>query len=118
MALVIQLITRYYSKSYSVMRIAKYVVIASTGLVLSLSAMAQDVQHNRGEGQLVAANAELVTKIDAKTAKAGDVVTAKLTSSVRLSGGTELKHNTLLTGHIDQVQAAGNDGTSTVVLTF
>jgi hypothetical protein len=100
------------------MKIAQYAVIASTGLVLSLSAIAQNGQHNASEVQLVAANAELITKIDAKTAKAGDVVTAKLTSSVRLSGDTELKHNTLLTGHIDQVQAAGNNGASTVVLTF
>jgi hypothetical protein len=100
------------------MRIAKYLVIASTTLVLSLSAMAQDVQHSTNEGQLVAANAELVTNIDAKTTKAGDIVTAKLMSSVRLPGGTELKRNTLLTGHIDQVQPAVNNGVSTVVLTF
>jgi hypothetical protein len=100
------------------MRIAKYVVIACTGLVLSLSAMAQDLQHNASEEQLVAANAELTTKIDAKTAKAGDVVTAKLTSSIRFGGGTELRRNTLLIGHIDQVQAAVNNGVSTVVLTF
>jgi hypothetical protein len=100
------------------MRIAKYLVIASTALVLSFSTMAQDLQHNTNDGQLVAANAELVSKIDAKTAKAGDMVTAKLTSSVTLPGGTELKRNTLLTGHIDQVEAAVNKGASTVVLTF
>jgi hypothetical protein len=98
------------------MRIAKYLAIAT--LVLSLSAMAQDVQRSTNEGQLVAANAEMVSRIDAKTAKAGDVVTAKLTSSVRLPGGTELKRNTLLTGRIDQVQAAVNNGVSTIVLTF
>jgi hypothetical protein len=45
-------------------------------------------------------------------------VTAKLTSSVRDPGGPELKRNTLLIGHIDQVQAAANNGVSTVVLTF
>jgi hypothetical protein len=98
------------------MRLAKYLAIAT--LVLSLSAMAQDVQRSTNEGLLVAANAEMVSRIDAKTAKAGDVVTAKLTSSVRLPGGTELKRNTLLTGRIDQVQAAVNNGVSTIVLTF
>jgi hypothetical protein len=67
---------------------------------------------------LVAANAVLQTKIDAKTAKAGDAVTAKLTSSVRIPRGTELHRNTLLIGHIDQVQAGENNGVSTVVLTF
>jgi hypothetical protein len=97
------------------MRIAKYIVIASTALVLSLSAMAQPATN---AAQLVAANAVLETRIDARTAKAGDAVTAKLTSSVHLPGGTELQRNTLLTGHIDQVQAAVNDGVSTVVLTF
>jgi hypothetical protein len=100
------------------MRIAKYLGIACTALVLSLSAMAKDVQHSTNQGQLVAANAVLQTKIDAKTAKAGDMVTAKLTSSVHIPGGTELQRNTLLIGHIDQVQAAENNGVSTVVLTF
>jgi hypothetical protein len=100
------------------MRIAKYLGIASTALVLSLSAMAKDVQHSTKQGQLVAANAVLQTKIDAKTAKTGDTVTARLTSSVRIPGGTELQRNTLLIGHIDQVQAVENNGVSTVVLTF
>jgi hypothetical protein len=98
------------------MKTAKYLGIACTALALSLPAMAKDAQQN--EGQLVAANAVLQTKIDAKTAKAGDVVTAKLASSVRIPGGTELQRNTLLIGHIDQVQAAENNGVSTVVLTF
>ena len=100
------------------MRIAKYLVIASTALVLSLSAMATDSQPATSAAQLVSANAVLETKIDARTAKAGDAVTAKLTSSIHLPSGTELQRNTLLTGHIDQVQAAVNDGVSTVVLTF
>lgn len=100
------------------MRIAKYVVITSTALVLSFSAMAKDSQPTTNAGQLVAANAVLETKIDARTAKVGDSVTAKLTSSVHLPGGTELQRNALLTGHIDQVQTAVNDGVSTVVLTF
>ena len=100
------------------MRIAKYLVIASTALVLSLSAMATDSQPATSAAQLVSANAVLETKIDARTAKAGDAVTAKLTSSIHLPSGTELQRNTLLTGHIDQVQAAANDGVSTVVLTF
>jgi hypothetical protein len=100
------------------MRIAKYVVIASTALVLSFSAMAKDSQPTTNAAQLVAANAVLETMIDARTAKVGDAVTAKLTSSVHLPGGTELQRNTLLTGHIDQVQAAVNDGVSTVALTF
>jgi hypothetical protein len=100
------------------MRIAKIAGIVGTALALSLAAMAKDAQQGANEGQLVAANAVLQTKIDAKTAKAGDTVTAKLTSSVRIPGGPELGRNTLLIGHIDQAQAAENNGLSTVVLTF
>jgi hypothetical protein len=100
------------------MRVAKHVGIATTALVLSLSAMAKDAQHSTNQAQLVTANAELQTTIDAKTAKAGDVVTAKLTSSVQDPAGPELKRNTVLIGHIDQVQAAANNGVSTVILTF
>jgi hypothetical protein len=100
------------------MRTAKYLVIASSALVLSLSAIAKDSQPATNAAQLVAANAVLETRIDARTAKAGDPVTAKLTSSVHLPGGTELPRNTLLTGHIDRAQAAVNDGVSSVVLTF
>jgi hypothetical protein len=100
-----------------VLRIAKNLAMASTALVLSLSAMAVNAQQSTSQG-LVAANAVLQTNIDAKTAKAGDVVSAKLTSSVRTPGGPELQRNTLLLGHIDQVQAAENNGISTVVLTF
>ena len=94
------------------MRFAKYLGVASTALVLTVSAMAQNA------GQLVAANAELETNINAKTAKVGDSVTAKLTGSVVVPGGTELRSSTLLIGHIDQVQPAGGNGVSTVVLTF
>ena len=97
------------------MRIANYLVIAGTALVLSLSANAQNAQQSTN---LVAANAVLQTRIDAKTAKAGDTVVVKLASSIRVPGGTELPRNTLLIGHIDQAQAAEHNGVSTVTLTF
>jgi hypothetical protein len=100
------------------MRIAKIVGIVGTALALSLSAVAENAQQGANGAQLVAANAVLQTKIDAKTAKVGDTVTAKLISSVRIPSGPELGRNTLLIGHIDQVQAAENNGASTVVLTF
>ena len=100
------------------MTIAKYIGIAGTALSLSAFAMTQHVQPSTDAGQLVAANAELETNINAKTAKAGDVVTAKLTASVRIPDGEELRRNSLLIGRIDQVQAAENKGISTVALTF
>jgi hypothetical protein len=97
------------------MRIANYLVIAGTASVLSVSANAQTAQQSTN---LVAANAVLQTKIDAKTAKAGDTVVVKLASSIRIPGGAELPRNTLLIGHIDQAQAAEHNGVSTVILTF
>ncbi|HEY4047138.1 MAG TPA: hypothetical protein VGM27_09770 [Acidobacteriaceae bacterium] len=100
------------------MRIVKYLSIASTALALTVSAMAKNAQQATDTGQLVAANAELQTSIDAKTAKVGDLVTAKLTAPVRIPGVGELHRNTALVGHIDRVQPAENNGTSTVVLTF
>ena len=100
------------------MKIAKYLAIASIPLALSLTAMAKDVHQSTNEQQLVQANTVLQTRIDARTAKAGDAVTARLVSSVHLPGGVEIPRNALLIGHIDQVQAAENNGASTVVLTF
>jgi hypothetical protein len=100
------------------MRIATYLGIAGTAMALSLSALAKDTQPNSDAAQLVAATADLQTNIDAKKAKAGDVVTARLTQSVRLADGEELHRNTLLIGHIDQVEAAENKGFSTIALTF
>jgi hypothetical protein len=98
--------------------IAKYIGIAGTALSLSAFAMTQHVQPRTGAGQPVAANAVLQTDINAKTAKVGDVVTAKLTASVLIPGGEELRRNSTLIGRVDQVQAAENKGISTVVLTF
>jgi hypothetical protein len=117
-AAIVIVISTSRSRSYFLMRVAKHVGIAATALALSLPAMAKDGQQSTNQSQLVAANAVLQTTIDAKTAKVGDVVTAKLTSSVQDPGGPELKRNTLLIGHIDQVQAATNNGVSSVVLTF
>jgi hypothetical protein len=87
-------------------------------LAISFSAMAKDTQSSTDAGQLVAATADLQTNIDAKNAKVGDVVTARLTQSVRIPGGEELHRNTMLIGHIDQVETAENKGVSRIVLTF
>lgn len=99
--------------------IAKYLGIVTTALTLTAFASAQNTQSDTATGanQLVAANAELLHALDAKTAKQGDTVTAKLTQSVRV-GGTELPRNTQLIGHIDEVQPSANKGLSKVVLTF
>ena len=100
------------------MKLVRHLSIAGLALALSISAMTQDVPQGTDNGQLVAATAELQTSINAKTAKVGDLVTAKIGASVKIPGGKKLSRGTLLFGHIDQVQAVENSGTSTVVLTF
>jgi hypothetical protein len=100
--------------------LAKYLGIAATVLALTTLAQAENRQVNdtTGASQLVAAQAELQHALDAKTAKQGDTVTAKLTESVQIANRTKLPRNTQLIGHIDEVQPAQNKGESKVVLTF
>jgi plastocyanin len=99
--------------------IAKYLGIATTALALTAFAAAQSTQGDTASAsQLVAANAALVHALDAKTAKQGDTVTAKLTESAHIAGGTTLPRNTQLIGHVNEVQPSANKGLSKVVLTF
>ncbi len=63
--------------------------------------------------QLAAATAELNRNLDAKSLKAGDLITARLTRSVHLDSGVQLQRNTQLLGHVDRVA-----GSSELVLTF
>jgi hypothetical protein len=100
------------------MKVVRYLSIAGIALVLTISAMAKDASQDTDTGQLVAATAELQTSINAKTAKAGDLVSAKLAASIQIANDRKLPRGTLLLGHIDQVQAVENSGTSTVILTF
>jgi hypothetical protein len=104
--------------------LAKYLGIATIvlALILALTALAQaenrQVNDTPRASQLVAAQAELQHAPDAKTAKQGDPVTARLTETVQIADGTKLPRNTQLIGHIDEVQPAQNKGESQVVLTF
>jgi|HubBroStandDraft_5_1064220.scaffolds.fasta_scaffold180317_2 hypothetical protein len=97
----------------------KYLGIAATALALTGFVAAEDTPRNNtaSSDQLVAATAELQHELDAKTAKQGDAVTAKLSQSVHFTG-TTLPRNTLLLGHIDTVEASQNKGASKIVLTF
>lgn len=74
-----------------------------------------DAQHTI---QLVPAKAELNKSLDAKKAKQGDPVTAKLEESVKLSGEQELPKNTILEGHVDQAQASEHKSDSQIAVTF
>lgn len=82
----------------------------------STSATAENTQAK--SIQLVGARAALSKGIDAKKAKQGDPVTAKLQDDVKIPDATALPKNTVLLGHIDQVQPSENKGDSTVQVTF
>ncbi|MGB7354125.1 MAG: hypothetical protein WBD06_10515, partial [Acidobacteriaceae bacterium] len=56
--------------------------------------------------------------LDAKKAKQGDPVTAKLQGDVDIPQEQALPKNTELEGHVDQVQASEHKSDSTVVVTF
>lgn len=68
--------------------------------------------------QMVQAVAWLDHTLDAKKAKQGDLVTAKLQKDVNIPQQQALPKNTELEGHVDQVQASEHKGDSTVVVTF
>ena len=68
--------------------------------------------------QMVSVRASLSKGIDAKKAKQGDAVTAKLQDDVKIPGSVDLPRNTVLLGHIDQVQPSENKGDSSVQVTF
>src|SRR5271165_903332 len=85
-------------------------LLASTGY-----AVAQDQQPTT---QLVEGNAQLDNSLNSKSAKQGDVVTAKLTSTVKTPQRVELPRGTKLLGHVDAVTASDAKGPSKLVLTF
>lgn len=68
--------------------------------------------------QMVGARATLSKSLDAKKLKQGDPVTAKLQDDVKASGAPELPKNTVLMGHVDQVQASEHKSDSSLQVTF
>lgn len=100
-------------------QITKYFEVAATALALTLFAAAEGIPSNNttNADQLVAANAVLQRPFNAKNAKQGSSITAKLTKTIHLNG-TTLPRNTLLVGHVDIVKPSIDDSVSKVVLTF
>ncbi len=68
--------------------------------------------------QMVQAQALLDKTIDTKKAKQGDPVAAKLVQGVQIPDAVALPKNTVLEGHVDQVQASDHKSDSTVTVTF
>jgi hypothetical protein len=93
---------------------------ASVVLLTAASGIAQDSSNGTTtrQIQMVPAKAYLNKTLDAKKAKQGDPVTAKLQESVKIPDAKELPNNTLLIGHIDQVQASEKKSDSSIQVTF
>jgi len=86
---------------------------------IPMTVRAQDAGNTSGKSiQMVGARASLSKGIDAKKAKQGDVITAKLDDDVKIPGEITLPRNTVLLGHIDQVQPSENKSDSLVQVTF
>jgi hypothetical protein len=104
-------------------------VVGGTGILLAMmtgAALAQsqpasaanDTNQQQRTIQLVRAQASLDTTLDAKKAKQGEPVKAKLQENVQIPDAQALPKNTELEGHVDQVQPSQNKSDSTVVITF
>jgi hypothetical protein len=63
-------------------------------------------------------NGELVSKLDSKTAKAGDSVVVRTKASVKTTDGTEIPKGSKLVGHVIAAQASGAGENSQVALQF
>jgi hypothetical protein len=61
---------------------------------------------------------ELMSKLDSKTAKAGDSVVVQTKASVKTADGTEIPKGSKLVGHVMGVHSSGAGDNSQVVLQF
>lgn len=69
--------------------------------------------------QMVEVKAELQKSLDAKKAKQGEPVTAKLQDDANIPNQQTLPKNTILEGHVDQTQVSPDKkGTSSMTVTF
>jgi len=68
--------------------------------------------------QMAAGKARLDKKVDAKNAKVGDPVTAKLMEDIQCADGVLLPKDATLSGRVVEVQPSENKGDSRLVLTF
>ena len=76
-------------------------------LAQSQASSADNATQPRHQIQMVQARATLDSTLDAKKAKQGEPVSAKLEGNVQIPDAQALPKNTVLEGHVDQVQAFG-----------
>ena len=68
--------------------------------------------------EMVQAQASLDHGLDAKKARQGEPVTAKLAKNVQIPNAQELPRNTILEGHVDEVKPSEHKSDSVLVVTF
>jgi hypothetical protein len=68
--------------------------------------------------RLVSADANLIQRLDSKSAAQGQVVTAKLTASVKDGTSLDLPKGTLLIGKVEQVQTSKDNGPAKLTIVF
>lgn len=102
----------------------KKFLIAAAMCFLSLYAIAQTpVDNNAGAPRNSLSNgaqlkAELTKSLDAKKAKTGDEITAKLTQDVKVNGNVVLQKGSKLVGHVTEAQARTKEGESKLGVVF
>lgn len=107
----------------------RHIMVAGAGITLGVFAGAaalgqnQTPQSDNGTQpqrkiQMVQTQATLDHTLDAKKAKQGEPVTAKLVQNVEIPDAQALPKNTVLEGHVDQVQASDHKSDSMMVVTF
>jgi len=89
--------------------------LATAALALSGSAFAKAQSE---KVQLVAGGAELSSRLDSESAKAGEMIMARLTQTIKTSNGMKLPDGTELLGHVDQAQALSGNRGAELALTF
>jgi hypothetical protein len=87
-------------------------------LAQSQASSADSATQPRRQIQMVQAQATLDSTLDAKKAKQGEAVSAKLEGNVQIPDAQALPKNTVLEGHVDQVQPSEHKSDSVVVVTF
>lgn len=99
------------------------IVVGAMALTASMGVLAQTVAKTQAPVQtkqmkMSAGLARLDKKVDAKNAKVGDPVTAKLMDAIPCEDGTTLPKDATLIGHVVEVEPSQNKGDSKLVLLF
>jgi hypothetical protein len=89
----------------------KQIATFATVLVSLSCAAAQNIT-------MVNVGATLEKTIDAKKAKAGDPISAKVSTAAQLGDGTKVPIGSVLTGHINSVTPSEKKSDSTITVTF